>query len=173
MTSTSEAELPPADLAAAERMWNEYCAALPGARPSEYVVDYFGDHPALCDTLLAEVIAGRKRATASLESEYAQAQEGLPEVGSHWIACDSTGTPRLIVRTTAVSLRAFDQVDGPFAAAEGEDDRTLASWRREHERYWRRTERAAGRDWTPQDTQRPGHRVVCEYFEVVWPRNGA
>lgn len=170
MTNHLENALPEPDTLAAALMWDDYRAAVGLDGSADYEVDYFGDSPALCDALLAEVTAGDKRATASLENEYAAAGEALPQAGSHWIACDSTGTPRIILRTSDVQLLAFDEVDESFAYAEGEDDRTLASWRREHERYWRRTERNAGRPWTPETTRQPGRRVVCERFEVVWPR---
>ena len=173
MTTHLENELPEPDAVEAARMWNDYRAAAGVDGSAHYEVDYFGDHPALCDALLAEVTGGDKRATASLENEYTAAGEALPQVDSHWIACDSSGTPRIILRTTDVQLLALDQVDASFAYAEGEDDRTLASWRREHERYWRRTEWNAGRTWGPDTTRQPGYRVVCERFEVVWPPAGS
>ncbi len=161
--------LPPVNRAAAAQMWEAYrssCATDPG----DYVVEYFGDSPALADELLREVTHGQKRATSSLENEYLAEGEPLPHVGAHWIACDRTGNPTVILRTSEVTLRSFDQVDADFAYAEGEDDRSLASWRREHEKYWRRTQQADfGKDWEPGMTNVPGERIVCERFAVVWP----
>lgn len=161
--------LPAPDNAAAAAMWHAYCTATGRDETKPWVADYFGDHPVLADELLDLVRTGRKRATASLQIEYAQSGEPLPEPDGHWIACDSTGAPALVLRTTEVTLAAFDEVDEDFAHAEGEDERTLAGWRREHEKYWRRTRAAAGHAWTPDDTRSPGRRVVLERFEVAWP----
>lgn len=173
MKTEHPAELPEPDSAAAARMWADYRAATQISASTEYTVDYFGDTPALCDALLKAVASGEKRATASLENEYAAVGEKLPHVDAHWIACDSLGTPRLILRTTHVQLLAFDEVDASFASAEGEDDRTLDSWRYEHDRYWRRTQQHAGRRWSPESTLQPGYRVVCERFEVLWPAHSS
>ena len=56
----------------------------------------------------------------------------------------------------------FDQVTAEHAAAEGEGDLTLASWRAEHERFWR-THAASG--------FAPDMPVVCEAFRVVHRRS--
>ncbi|WP_190264442.1 ASCH domain-containing protein [Glutamicibacter nicotianae] len=170
MDNKPTSTLPAPDNAAAAAMWHTYCTATGRDEVEPYVVDYFGDHPALADELLGLVREGTKRATASLENEYAQSGEPLPEPDGHWIACDSTGAPALVLRTTEVRQAAFDEVDEDFAHAEGEDERTMAGWRREHEKYWRRTQAAAGHAWQPDDTRRPGHHVVLERFEVAWPR---
>ena len=54
---------------------------------------------------------------------------------------------------------------GPeFAAAEGEDDGSLESWRRGHWAYFGRECARIGRD---PDAGMP---VVCESFRVVFPR---
>lgn len=149
------------DLAAAERMWAEYAAARPDlAHPDdEHPVERFGDSPALADELLELVVAGTKRATAALVSEFADEDEPLPRVGGHWIACDGTGAPRVVLRSTELRLARFDDVDAAFAHDEGEDDRTLASWRDAHRRYWTRS-RAA---WSEDE------EIVLERFTVVWP----
>jgi uncharacterized protein YhfF len=51
---------------------------------------------------------------------------------------------------------------GP-AHDEGEDDRSLESWRVGHRRYWERGAAAPGRTWSPAD------EMVLERFQVVWP----
>lgn len=56
-----------------------------------------------------------------------------------------------------------DSADEAFAHAEGEDDRSLESWRRERRRYWERTTEARGARWSETD------EIVFEYFAVVWP----
>ena len=87
----------------------------------------------------------------------------MPRIGSHWIACDSTGAPRIVIRSVELRVGAFDSVDAEFAAAEGEDDLSLESWQREHRRYWTRVAAARGAVWSEED------EIVFERFAVVWP----
>jgi uncharacterized protein YhfF len=42
------------------------------------------------------------------------------------------GKPQTVIGTVGHTLRRFDEVDASFACDEGEDDRSLASWREEH-----------------------------------------
>ena len=140
----------PPDLVAAERMWAEYAAAHPEALVAgdEYVVEGFGDSAPLADALLDLVLHGPKRATAALSIEYEEEGEQLPRIGGHWIACDGSGAPRAILRTTELRLGDFDSVDEAFARDEGENERTRA---------------AAGSAFDPSD------EIVFERFSVVWP----
>ena len=153
------------DSAAGAAFWAEYSAAHPDAVRTcpEYTVEHFGDSARLADELLHEVMHGEKRATAELAAAFAADGDPLPRIGSHWIACDSTGIPRVILRSVEFRLGTFDSVDEAFAWDEGEDDRTLASWRRGHARYWARTCAARGTVWSESD------EIVLERFRVVWP----
>ena len=155
----------PLDLAGAEAMWAAYAAARPAVVSAcpEHVVDRFGDSAELADELLGLVLAGPKRATAELVAEFAARGEPLPRVGSHWIACDGSGAPRVVLRSTELRIATIADVDEAFARDEGEDDRTLASWTREHRRYWERTCAARGTVFRDDD------EIVLERFAVVWP----
>lgn len=152
-------------LAAATRMWEEYSAASPRAVRTcpDYTVESFGDSAELADALLSEVLHGSKRATSELADAFLYDGDSLPRVGSHWVVCDGSGTPRIILRTVELRIGTFDSVDAAFAFDEGEDDRSLESWRREHRRYWERTCRARGTVFSEQD------EIVFERFRVVWP----
>ncbi len=123
----------------------------------------FGDNPRLADALLALVLAGEKTGTATALAELAATGEPVPEVGELSIILDGAGHPRALIRTTAVRRSRFGDVDEAFAASEGEDDRTLASWRREHERYWRRVLAGTGVE-VDDDLE-----VLLETFEVLYP----
>jgi len=153
------------DLAAAEQMWAEYAAARPDlvATGPEHTVEQFGDSRSLADELLDLVMHGPKRATADLVAEFVRQGDSLPRVGGHWIACDGAGRPRVVLRSTELRVGPFDSVDEVFAFDEGEDDRTLRSWKDNHQRYWERTCAARGTQFSPQD------EVMFERFEVVWP----
>ncbi len=158
-------QLPDIDRAAAEAMWRAYADAHPEAvaATDDRTVEYFGDSPALADELLSLVLDGTKRATAALVVEFIAEGEALPRIGSHWIACDGAGAPRAVLRSTEFRLATFDEVDERFAFDEGEDDRTLATWREGHRRYWERTAAARGDTWSPEQ------EIVLERFTVVWP----
>jgi uncharacterized protein YhfF len=85
----------------------------------------FGDGPALADQLLALVLEGKKRATCWAVAE------GLKgaAVGKSMGALDSEQRPRVVLTTTKLLQRRFDEVDDQFAYDEGEGDRSLAHWR--------------------------------------------
>ena len=82
------------------------------------------------------------------------------------IVLDGDGHPRALVDTTAVEIVPFDKVDDDHALAEGEGDRTLASWRAGHERFFREHD-PHGRGF------RPDMPVVLERFEVLYPTSEA
>ncbi|RXR26384.1 ASCH domain-containing protein [Oerskovia turbata] len=121
----------------------------------------FGDNPALADGLLTAVLSGDKTATSSSRWEYGD-DVPLPQVGELSIILDGDGHPRALIRTTSVEVVPFDQVTADFAAAEGEDDRTLESWRAGHRRYFTRV--LVGHEF------REDMPVVCERFELRFPR---
>lgn len=157
------------DLEAAEAMWADYAAARPAAVAacSEHTVEHFGDNARLCEELLGLVLDGSKRATAELASAFTTAGDALPRIGSHWIACDSTGRPRVVLRSTALRIGPFGSADAAFAAAEAEGDRSLESWREGHRGYFERTCAARGMSWSEDDD------IVFEHFDVVWPPEAA
>jgi uncharacterized protein YhfF len=123
----------------------------------------FGDSPRLADELLGLVLDGTKTATTTALSELTDAGEPVPEPGDLSIVLDGRGHPRALIRTTEVRVVRFADVDAEHARLEGEDDRTLATWVVEHERYFRRVLAAAGRE-LDGDTA-----MVLERFEVRYP----
>jgi uncharacterized protein YhfF len=76
---------------------------------------------------------------------------------------DGEGCPRLIWRTTDVTIKPLSQVDEAFAWEEGEGDRTRDWWLDAHRRYF---SRRASRDGFEFEEDIP---TVFERFEVVWP----
>ena len=162
----SRSEIPPIDLEAAARMWADYAAAHPdavSAAGGEHTVEAFGDSAELADELLELVLTAGKRATAELASEFTATGEPLPRIGSHWIACDGAGHPRIVIRSLELRLGDLTSVDEAFARDEAEGDRSLETWRAGHRRYWVRTSAARGSEWSESD------EIVFERFAVVWP----
>ena len=155
----------PPDRDAAERMWRDYVAAHPQRAwaGDEHPAECFGDSAELADELIDLVLHGPKRATAGLVADFAAEEEPLPRIGGHWIACDGSGAPRAVLRSTELRVGPLDSVDDAFAWDEGEGDRTREDWLRGHRRYFTRTCAARGEEFT--DAQ----DVVFERFAVVWP----
>jgi len=121
----------------------------------------FGDNPELADELLELVLTGNKRGTATLVVELERTGEKMPEVGDYNIILSGKGKPSAIIRTTSVEIKPFNEVEEAFAYSEGEDDRTLESWRREHWKYWTRVGLKLG------FAMKEDLPVVCENFELI------
>lgn len=142
-----------------------FFAAFKGAARLEhddYVVVSFGDGPELADELLELVLAGTKRATASLLRDYDDGNP-VPRADDFVVVVDGQGEPRCIWRTTKVEIGPLVGVDDAFAWDEGEDDRSRASWLANHGRYFA-LEAARGGFAMHDDIE-----TVFERFEIVWP----
>lgn len=138
-------------------MWKKFNQEQP--QETAYTSWSFGqDSDALADL----VVQGIKTATASAYVWYEIEGESLPRVGDYSIICDSQNQARCIIQTTAVSVVPFDQVSEQHAAKEGEGDRTLKTWRKIHEAFFRAEFAAAKLRFHPQIA------VVCEEFRVVY-----
>jgi len=151
---------------ATDAYWRAFTTAV-ATTADDYDVATFGDSPALADELLALVLAGTKRATASLLRDVTVAGEPMPRVGGHVVVLDGAGQPRCIWRTTEVSVKPLIQVDDAFAWDEGEGDRTRAEWLDGHRRYFAR--QAARQGFAFND----GIETVFERFTIVWPPEAA
>lgn len=159
--AAADAGAPP-DRAAADRMWRTYRAAS-GVPDEEVVVGSLGDSPETADRLLGWVTGGTKRATAGLVAAFQHRGEPLPRVGAHWVVCDGSGAPRVILRTTELRVGPLSSVDDGFAWDEGEDDRSLTSWLSAHRDAFGRSCARLGIPFT-DDLE-----VCFERFRVVWP----
>jgi uncharacterized protein YhfF len=144
-------------------LWREYLAASGQPAGEEPAVERFGDGPGLSDELIGLVLAGTKRATAALVTDFLDEGEPLPRIGGLWVACDGAGVPRCVLRSVDLRLGPLGSVDDAFAWDEGEGDRTRASWLAGHLAYFTRTQEARGDAWS-DDLE-----VVFERFRVVWP----
>ncbi|HKJ12811.1 MAG TPA: ASCH domain-containing protein [Ornithinimicrobium sp.] len=122
----------------------------------------FSHTPEEADHLLALVLSGVKTATSSRRSDYDTDDESLPEPGALSILLDGRGHPRALIRTTAVSVVPFEDVDEGHAEAEGEGSRTLSAWRSAHRTFFH-----PGR---PDDPFDPRMLVVLERFTVLVAR---
>jgi uncharacterized protein YhfF len=129
--------------------------------PEQHDTWYFGDSEGLARELLDLVLAGTKTATAGLV--WGADEAGTPKPGGHSLITDFAGTPRCVLQTVEVRILPFDRVDAAFAFDEGEDDRSLDSWRRGHWDYFSRRCADIGRE--PSEDM----PVFCERFRLLYP----
>ncbi|AKT52872.1 ASCH domain-containing protein [Arsenicicoccus sp. oral taxon 190] len=118
----------------------------------------FGDSRRMADELCRLVLDGTKTATAGAWWEFGD--EPLPDAGELSIVCDGDGRPRALLRLTRVRRVRFDEVDAEHARAEGEGDRSLESWRRDHQAFFERIDDG-------EHPFRPDMEVVLQEFEVL------
>ena len=135
-----------------------------GTDADDYAVVAFGDSEAMADELLELVLAGIKRATASLARDYGPGREPMPAAGDYVVVVDGRGKPRCVWRTTEVTVGPLSAVDEDFAWDEGEGDRSRADWLASHRDYFAR--QAAREGFAVSDDI----ATVFERFTIVWPR---
>ena len=156
----------PIDTAKSKAYWAEFIQSLAAQDPRRTVQPDafgFGGEGEIADELAALVLAGKKRATASLPVEYTSIQAPLPKAGDLSIILDGHGDPVGIIERISVDLVPFSEVGAEFSAHEGEGDGSLRYWREAHTWYFGRVcEELGGKleDSTP---------VLCQRFKLVWP----
>jgi len=143
------------------RLWTQYRAINSCAPAAVPVSFHFCDNPVEADLCAALVREGQKRATAPSVAELQRSGSPIPQVGDFAIVTDWVGVAVAVIRTTAVEIKRFADVDEAFARAEGEGDLTLEGWRRLHQAYYERV--LAG----SQSVVDAALEIVCERFEVV------
>ncbi len=156
---------------AIEQLWYHYLATLPeaarhAAQQRGYTAEAWGDNPALADELGSLIAAGTKTATCGALWDYEATGDPIPTVGQKTIVLDGRGAPLCVIETIEITICPFNEVDEQFAYEEGEAERTLASWRAGHQRFFTRTLAAIGRDFS--DTM----PLVCERFRLLYPLPG-
>ena len=139
----------------AQEMWNA------SGIEAEYEAWAFGDDP---DTLAELVRTGVKTATASAYPFYELEGEDLPKAGEYSVILNTKDEAVCIIRTTKVYVTPYREVTAEQAWKEGEGDRSLDYWRRVHEAFFRKELEAVGLIFTED------MGVVCEEFEVIYPR---
>jgi uncharacterized protein YhfF len=126
----------------------------------------FGTPGPLRDRLVEAVLRGEKTATTSLLAEWEADRERVPRPGERQTVIDSDERPVAVIELTAADVIRLGDADLSLARDEGEGFKTVAEWRREHERFWR--ERVIPRLPAPlavpltDDTQ-----IVVERFRLV------
>ncbi|MCP4167986.1 MAG: ASCH domain-containing protein [Chloroflexi bacterium] len=118
--------------------WQFFLSTFPddATPPTTYETWYFGSTKVMANELGNLVLAGTKRATASLVWYYEHAGKIVPKAGDISVITDWSSNPLCVIETTEVSITPFNQVDAQFAFDEGEGDRSLAYWQEGHWRFF-------------------------------------
>jgi uncharacterized protein YhfF len=148
-----------------ENYWQEFLEAAPDVAPdTAYQVWYFGNTHEQARGLAELVLAGKKTATASLLETNKRQPEKAPMDDGYSVVTDFEGKPMCVVQTTEIRHLPFGEVDAEFAHDEGEDDRTLESWRRGHREYFTREAAELGFAFDEDSI------VCCERFRLLFPK---
>ncbi|MGB3789315.1 MAG: ASCH domain-containing protein [Phormidesmis sp.] len=147
-----------------QQYWQAYLTSLPNnsSTTEGYVAEQFGDNASLANELGNLILKGTKTSTCSALWEWEAEGIEIPRVGLKTIVLDGNDSPLCIIETTEVEIRSFSEVDAQFAYEEGEDDRSLESWQREHWKYFSRVLPKIGKQPTSE------MRLVCERFRIVY-----
>lgn len=148
-----------------EDYWRAFLASDPDAATDiPFQVWYFGNSEEMARKLGDLVLAGKKTATASLLDNNHLQPEKAPVEGGYSVVTDFGGEPICVIQTTEVRHIPFHEVDAQFAFDEGEDDRTLESWRRGHMEYFTREAAELGFNFDERSI------VCCERFRLLFPK---
>jgi len=146
--------------------WNAFLAEV-GEDCSDRFFEafHFDDNEADANEHADLVLAGVKRATASLVWSLESAGTTPPQPGALSVVTYWDGSPVCVIETQEVKVLPFEQVTAEFAAVEGEGDGSLGYWRRVHWAYFGRECARVGRE---PSLAMP---VVCERFHVLYRAN--
>lgn len=135
-----------------------------GLRITKYEAYYYG-YKEIADEILGYLLSGDKRATTGLKCLYDAEKEPLPKVGDYSVILNSREEPRCITRITKVEIVKFKDISKEYAFIEGEGDKTLSYWKREHEKVFTRECREDLGIAFNEEME-----CVCEQFEIVYIR---
>lgn len=116
----------------AQEMWDKYRKI--NERATDFEAWKFCGGGQIADELAELAASGEKTATASLYLEYGD--EPLPKVGEYSVILYDDESACCVIKTTKVTLCPFDEVSKEHAFKEGEGDKSLATWRQIHRRFF-------------------------------------
>ena len=116
----------------------------------------FGDTP---DELANLVAKGVKTTTSNAKKLFEANNKPIPKVGDYNIILNKNFEPVALIQITTVEIKHYDEVDEPFAIAEG--DGSYENWHAIHERYF--SEQLA----KIQELFHSKIELVCQTFKLL------
>ena len=143
-----------------EQCWRTFLQETGRNPETRYLESFhFDNNERSANALLALVLSGRKRATAS--SLYAFPEGQGPKPGDLSIVTDWAGNPHCVIETRAVTILPFREMTFEICSREGEDE-CLETWQEGHRRFFTQDGEEMGYTFT-EDMP-----VLFEDFEVVY-----
>lgn len=143
----------------AKQMWDNFIQVHPEYEDTAYSAWSYGVLP----DLLAELtLKNIKTATASAYELYALEDEPLPRENELSILLDSNDNAICVTKTTKVYVVPLNEVSAEHAFKEGEGDRTLTYWRKEHIDFFSKTYQKTNLTFSENIP------VVCEEFKMIY-----
>lgn len=147
-----------------EEFWQEFLLKTGRDPKTRYLESFHFDlNEKSANELLALVLEGKKRATASSLLAYEKENCTAPQVGDLSIVTDWDNNPRCVIETTAVTIYKFKEITFEICKREGEDE-CLETWQRGHRHYFKQDGNALGYEFS-EDMP-----VLFEDFEVVYSK---
>lgn len=140
--------------------WNKFKSTA-GIEGNDYTAWSFGNTKEMADNLASLVAKGVKTATTSSLDLY-EPDEAKPFVDEYNIILDGSENPVCITKPVVVEKIPFNLVSQEHAYHEGEGDRSLHQWRKEHEAFFKSVYKQSGKIFTEDSL------CLCEVFEVVF-----
>ena len=109
------------------------------------------------DYLVNLVLKGEKTATTSLYKEYIDLNEELPKININQVLLFDNGDEACITRNKKVIITEFKNITDNLAYLEGEGDKSLDYYKKEHTKIFKKIDSNFNED----------SLVVFEIFEVV------
>lgn len=150
----------------ADTFWQEFIKSTGKEDTLQYLECFHFDlTEEWANKLLALVLSGQKRATASSLLSYEKEGCRIPRVGDFSIVTDWEGVPHCVIETTAVTILPFNEITFDICKREGEDD-TLESWQNGHRHFFTEDGRQLGYEFSETMP------VIFEDFKVVYTCSG-
>lgn len=143
----------------ANMLWNKFIEKHQEHKGRSYDAWSYGVQK---DELAELTREGIKTATASAYDLYQVDNDPLPQMGEFSVVLGSKDNAVCIIRTTKVTVLPFSEVTAEHAFKEGEGDRSLTAWRKEHESLFTQWLKEENLEFNEDSA------VVCEEFEVVY-----
>ena len=115
---------------------------------------HFGDNEQIANELFYLVKQGVKTATSYLF-------DGDNNETPYSILTNWDNSEKILLKTISLQVVEFQNVSAGHAFKEGENDRTLASWKTIHKQFFANILKKQGREFSPNI------KVVCEEFQVI------
>lgn len=147
----------------ARNMWGDYLDKhLEDAFHNAPEVVHFYDNEEDANSCADLAKKGIKRATTDSLLGLQLRNEALPKIGDFKVVTNWQGEAQCIIKVTKVKLKPYFSIDQSYVELEGEGDRSLPSWKKNHWDYYTR-------ELEPFD-RKPNESmiVVCQEFEKIF-----